>query len=1129
MKMVSKKLLPSIILILALMSPFSTSTQILRAEHSFPVILSDGQFVFGPNVGDFDIRAFLSKRNDPFGEYADEILAQADYFSINPRVLLVVLRVLYGNAPLDTDFPQRIHETAHALRSSFSWHRYNVGPLRSGEPAEALVEVNGVSINLSSLNSASYAIASAIARQAVTKGHVKSLYFEFSATYRSLFPDSDPLDNSNNITPPGPPPSSMLQLPFPRGAWWKFNGPHNKMGVGHYERPWSSMDFGLEGSCAAPPDMWAVAAAAGYIQRRTTQYGLRIDHGNGWQTAYYHLRDIWGRFNPDGGDYVTQNMPLGRISCLHDPNGFADVPHVHFSLLYNGEFIDISRPNPSGDRTRLSGYQVYEGSAPYQGKLIRERETLAYNYVYNDGGSPAWASLNFTVRLKNNASSNHSSDVAVVVLQPTTNQILWGPTIVRTDVNGYYSGLQIAGIQPGYYHICTKAKYYLGQCAWNVYVGSGSTINIDFSNNGNTPAWPGDIDRYGGDNEVNALDREMFFVDFRSCPGCSGQFRFDFNRDGVLQARDWSIMLATWTYHPKGDGVFNRPFPLTAQVKGPAVSLAQGSISIQPDFATHWVGDTSGASIVIDTGGNQVTGVDAKVFYDPGIFEVLDGDGNKPGIQITPGNLFPSVYKNEVDTQNGIIHFTAGYGNDSNYFNGAGTLATISFRAIAGTPPLLYTTIMPIANADTPDDSNGSQYNTAIDILQSSQLASYIVHGTPTRASPSITISPGDGLISQDLLSVEAQVNDPYNQVECVHFGVYPTSGDSVSANDCDPSDGWGATLDISRIPDQAGVRLKAWMELRTTPGDWKTAESELVLDRTPPNLNAVFFTPYYPLQGDIVRVDLSVSDNVAQQVYAELWVNTANDSSEYGDWILVDAGYLSAPNPVLPNLWWNTSSFSTGSHLIAIMLRDDAGNVNQWTTVRTIMVPFSSRIYLPAVVKQYAAPLITNGDFENGPMGWVEYSTHGWSLIMNSDSLPVTPHSGNWATWLGGDNDEVSYISQEVRVPAGQPYLTYWHWIASEETGCNWDYGKVVVNEAVVDEYGLCSSTNTDGWVPHSVNLGAYIGQLISIQIRAETDSSVNSNLFIDDVSFSSGPLLSSRQGSSISDSSQFRSKVPK
>lgn len=259
--------------------------------------------------------------------------------------------------------------------------------------------------------------------------------------------------------------------------------------------------------------------------------------------------------------------------------------------------------------------------------------------------------------------------------------------------------------------------------------------------------------------------------------------------------------------------------------------------------------------------------------------------------------------------------------------------------------------------------------------------------------------------------------------------------------------------------------------------------------------------------------------------------VNKAGDpTSHKGQWVYYDFdkffggnnGYLiTARRPSVNN------SFSVSSLTPPDPTSDELEDIGTYQGIRVMHY----QIYLSIIAKTFDSgqASLVNGDFENGPIGWVEYSTHGWSLIMNSDSLPVAPHSGNWAAWLGGDNDEVSYISQQVRVPTSQSYLTYWHWIASDETGCNWDYGKVVVNETIVDEYGLCSSTSTGGWVPHSVNLGAYIGQLVSIQIRAETDSSVNSNLFIDDVSFSPAPLLYSRQVSSISDNSQFRSKVPK
>jgi uncharacterized repeat protein (TIGR01451 family) len=167
---------------------------------------------------------------------------------------------------------------------------------------------------------------------------------------------------------------------------------------------------------------------------------------------------------------------------------------------------------------------------------------------------------------------------------------------------------------------------------------------------------------------------------------------------------------------------------------------------------------------------------------------------------------------------------------------------------------------------------------------------------------------------------------------------------------------------------------------------------------------------------------------------------------------------------------------------------------------------------YLPLVMKGASTGGgLVNGSFEQGTTGWDEYSTHGWQLIINS-GFPgsVTPHGGSWAVWLGGDVDDLSYISQQVTVPSSQPYLAYYHWIASEDF-CGYDYGGVVVNSANVDVYDLCEDNNTGGWVKHVVNLSTYAGQSVQLRIMATTDGLLNSNLFIDDVSFqasaSSGP----------------------
>ena len=148
----------------------------------------------------------------------------------------------------------------------------------------------------------------------------------------------------------------------------------------------------------------------------------------------------------------------------------------------------------------------------------------------------------------------------------------------------------------------------------------------------------------------------------------------------------------------------------------------------------------------------------------------------------------------------------------------------------------------------------------------------------------------------------------------------------------------------------------------------------------------------------------------------------------------------------------------------------------------------------------------IQNGDFEQGPVAWTEYSTHGWPLILQDFPGSVTPYDGTWAVWLGGEYDDISYIEQQVFVPPVNHYISYWHWIASEDV-CGYDFGGVLVNGTEVESYSLCSTNNTGGWVHRVIDLSVYAGTSVSIQIRAECDGSLNSNLFIDHVAFQANP----------------------
>ena len=59
-------------------------------------ILSEGQFVFGPNANSFDIHEYLGKINSPLLQYADLIEEECAYASVNPRVVLTLIEMQSG-------------------------------------------------------------------------------------------------------------------------------------------------------------------------------------------------------------------------------------------------------------------------------------------------------------------------------------------------------------------------------------------------------------------------------------------------------------------------------------------------------------------------------------------------------------------------------------------------------------------------------------------------------------------------------------------------------------------------------------------------------------------------------------------------------------------------------------------------------------------------------------------------------------------------------------------------------------------------------------------------------------------------------------------------------------------------
>ena len=351
--------------------------------------VSDGQFVWGPNVGRFDMAPYLAARRSPLVAYAPELELWASYSSVNPKLLLAALELRYGLVSAlpagwtEDDVLAAIEDTSLTMATAFYEHLQTWGDRRPATRRVLTVRPmlrlqDGTAVQLSADDpSGSFALAALVAKFADASRFKDAMAIggagSFTQVFGALFPSVNLESTANEIDPPGTPPANMLQLPFAMGATWSFGGPHSWNG--NSTPPFSSMDFFTGGAtCSSPPYLYAVSAASGTTERPGSySCWLEIDHGGGWETSYYHLQNL----APPAS--VNRNAALGTIACEICAGGYATGPHVHFSLKYNGAYMSL-------EGVELTGWTIHVGSVAYNSGSI-ERDGVSLNpwsQVFND-------------------------------------------------------------------------------------------------------------------------------------------------------------------------------------------------------------------------------------------------------------------------------------------------------------------------------------------------------------------------------------------------------------------------------------------------------------------------------------------------------------------------------------------------------------------------------------------------------------------------------------------------------------------------------------------------------------------------------------------------------------------------
>lgn len=163
----------------------------------------------------------------------------------------------------------------------------------------------------------------------------------------------------------------------------------------------------------------------------------------------------------------------------------------------------------------------------------------------------------------------------------------------------------------------------------------------------------------------------------------------------------------------------------------------------------------------------------------------------------------------------------------------------------------------------------------------------------------------------------------------------------------------------------------------------------------------------------------LAISNPAGANAYSVVW-NPVPGATSY---TLQEDDNASFSSPTTAYSGANTSqafaSKPVGTYYYRVTATNAYGN-SAWSATQSTAVA-------GAVVS------LPNGNFESGATVWAESSSNGFLLITSCfANLCHTAHSGSWAVWLGGAVNETAYIQQQVTVPAGSPYLAYYHLIGS-------------------------------------------------------------------------------------------------
>jgi len=172
-------------------------------------------------------------------------------------------------------------------------------------------------------------------------------------------------------------------------------------------------------------------------------------------------------------------------------------------------------------------------------------------------------------------------------------------------------------------------------------------------------------------------------------------------------------------------------------------SFAQAAtLSLSPASANVLVNNTFSVNITLNTQGAAIDGVDVILDYNTLLLQAQDANANLTGVQISPGSLMPSVTYNSVNATSGRIFFSQVPSFGSTY-SGSGVLATVTFKGLVASSPVVAFEFTPGSTTDSNVASNGTE------LLSSVVNGAYTVTNLPVISNVSASfITSGSAMIA---------------------------------------------------------------------------------------------------------------------------------------------------------------------------------------------------------------------------------------------------------------------------------------------------------------------------------------------------------------------------------------------